>query len=116
MNTTGSAHDRATQLALPIKYVGMTFLAAILVNTIVILWFLEPPFVYAVVPFNVAYVVAVAWLAKVSYSWFMAVITILLVVFPVAVLVIMLLAYSRASKELKGLGYKSGFWGNLEPI
>lgn len=116
MSKTEQSHRRAAQLALPIKYVGITFLAAIAVNAIIILLFRGSSLVYAVIPLNVAYILSVAWLAKVAYSWFMAVITILLTVFPVGILVIMLLAYSRAAKEIKELGYKTGFSGNLEQI
>src|SRR5690606_15587011 len=111
-----SADSRATELASPLKYVGITFLLAVIVNVVVILLFRESPLVYTVVPFNLAYVFTVAWLAKVAYSWFMAIITVLLVVFPVGIFIIMLLAYSRASKELKDLGYKTSFSGNLKPI
>lgn len=116
MNKNDSAENRAMQLASPIKYVGITFLLAVIVNLVVISLFRESPLVYAVVPFNLTYVFTVSWLAKVAYSWFMAIITVLLVVFPVAVFVIMLLAYNRASKELKDLGYKSSFSGSLKPI
>ncbi|PKM29501.1 MAG: hypothetical protein CVV07_10425 [Gammaproteobacteria bacterium HGW-Gammaproteobacteria-11] len=116
MSTSDSADGRAEQLALPIKYVGITFLQAILANVIVILFLQESPLVYAVIPFNLAFVFAVAWLAKVAYSWFMAIITVLLVLFPLGFLIIMLLAYNRASKELKNLGYKVGFSGALQPI
>lgn len=108
--------DRAAQLALPIKYVGITFLAAVLANVVVIAFLQDSPLLYLVVPFNLAYVLAVAWLAKQAYSWFMAIITVLLIVVPIGVLVVMILAYSRAANELKSLGYKSGFSGNLKPL
>ena len=116
MSNNDSAESRATQLASPIKYVGITFLLAVVVNVVVISLFRDSPLVYAVVPFNLAYVLAVSWLAKVAYSWFMAIITVLLVLFPLGVIIIMLLAYNRAVKELKNLGYKSSFSGNLKPI
>lgn len=116
MSKNDSAESRAMQLASPIKYVGITFFLAVIVNVVVISLFRESPLVYAVIPFNLAYVFTVAWLAKVAYSWFMALITMLLVVFPVGVLIITLLAYSRASKELRNLGYKSSLSGNLKPI
>ncbi|HDZ55885.1 MAG TPA: hypothetical protein ENI17_15810 [Pseudomonas xinjiangensis] len=116
MSTTDQTHRRATQLTLPLKYVGIIFMVAIVVNAVVIFFFRGSPFVYAVIPFNLAYIFSVAWLAKAAYSWFMAVITVLLTVFPVGVLIIMLLAYSRATKELKELGYKPSFSGNLKEI
>ena len=97
-----------------VRLLSYPLVAAIVVNAIIILLFRGSSLVYAVIPFNVAYILSVAWLAKVAYSWFMAVITILLTVFPVGILVIMFLAYSRAAKEIKELGYKTGFSGNLE--
>lgn len=117
MNTViDESRIRAVKLAASIKYVGVTFLAAIVANLIFLGMFRESPLVYAVVPFNLAYIICVAWLARVAYGWFMAAITILLVIFPVGIFIIMLLSYSRASKELKVLGYKSGFTGKLVEI
>jgi uncharacterized protein YqhQ len=109
-----STSNRAMQLASPLKYTGITFFLAIAASLVIALFFNGTPLVYLLVPINLAYIFTVAWLAKVAYSWFMAIITVLLVVFPAGVFIIMLLAYSRAAKELKELGYKVSFLGDLK--
>lgn len=109
-------YTKAEKLAAPIKYIGISFLAAVVANLFFIGLFRESPLVYGVIPFNFAYIFCVAWLAKVAYSWFLAIISVVLVVFPVGVIAIMLLAYSRASKQLKELGYKATFTGKVVQI
>lgn len=108
-----NSYKEAEVLAQPIKYLGLTFLVAIIANLIFVGLFIDSPLMYAVIPFNLAYIFNVAWLARVSYGWFMAIISVVLVVFPIGVFLIMLLALNRASKRIKALGYKAGFTGNL---
>ena len=108
-----TAYGEAEKLAAPIHFVGISLLVAVVANIVVIALFRGSPLVWVVVPFNLAWLFCVAWLANAAYGLFMAIVSVASIVFPVGVFIIMLLAYNRASKRLKELGYKVTFTGKL---
>lgn len=116
MMNTENDDVRAKKLATAMQYTAISFLAAVIANLLFIALSVGEPLVYGLIPFNLAYIFCVAWLAKVTYGWLMAVISVVLVLLPVGVLVIMLFAYTRARTLLQRLGYKVTCLGKVQTV
>ena len=95
-----SVTEKRRKVSLALRATGVTLLLMVLAYAAIYATSARGPVVYGVIPFVIAFWLSVVWLASVAYSRFMGVVAFVGIVVPPLVLLVMLLAYSRANKFL----------------
>jgi cell division protein FtsW (lipid II flippase) len=98
--SSSSVTKKRRKISSALRATGVTLLLLVLAYAVIYAASLTAPMAYGVVPFVVAFWLSVVWLAAVSYSRFMGVVAFVGILVPPVVLLVMLLAYSRAKKFL----------------
>jgi hypothetical protein len=98
--TSTSVTEKRRRVSSALRATAATFLLMVLAYAVMYVASLKGPMVYGVVPFVIAFWFSVVWLAAVAYSRFMGIIAFVGIVVPPVVLLVVLLAYSRAKKFL----------------
>ncbi|WP_374679682.1 hypothetical protein [Hydrocarboniphaga effusa] len=101
MSFESENETKRKKMSRALQITGITLALMVAVYVVIYAFKLEAPLIYAVVPFVIAYWLSVVWLSVLAYSWFMGAIAFVSPILPGSTFVIMLLAYSRASRFLK---------------
>ena len=121
LNTNDEGHDGdekyhiALTLSKLLSYVGLSFLIAVIANVLILGFLSQEPYVYAVVPFNIAAVLTLAWLAKRVFGWIVGILIMFTIFLPPAFIIALLWVVNSVSKSIKSLGYKPTFTGGVKP-
>jgi F0F1-type ATP synthase assembly protein I len=107
---------QAGELAKAMGYLGLTFMIALVANAIALTVLKGTNLVYLVVPFNIVFVAAIVWLTWLVYGGVMAIVTAFSVILPPFTILMLLLAYNKASKILKSKGFRATIAGELQKI
>lgn len=99
-------YGRASELSKAIDAVAISFIIGVIANMLVLLFFKDTIIAYAVIPFNLAFVLCVAWLSKCNYGWTIGCLTVISIFIPIITIFICLLSLNSSLKELKENGFR----------
>lgn len=112
----GVSFDEAKRVARAIGLVGISLLLCICVLLIAFKILEEAPLFYLIAPFIIVFLLSLGWLTRLLYSWALAAVVALSVIFPLIALVMLFLCYKKGFKLLKENGYKASFIGSLKKM
>lgn len=112
-NEISLEYAKALKIGSTIKFLSLSFIFMVAMYGIIYAFFQGTNFIYAVVPFVLAFWLSVTRLSWLAYSPIMGVISFFSIVIPPATFLIMLLSYSRSSKYIKDNNFKMSFLGAI---
>lgn len=105
--------EKITKLSSAIKFLNLSFLLMVFVYVAIYAFAWDTIFMYAAIPFVLAFWISVIRLSSISYGLVMATVSIFAILFPPGLILIMLLSYSRAVHFIKQEGLKISFMGEV---
>lgn len=112
-NEASLEYAKALKMGSAIKYLSFSFIFMVAMYGVIYFFFQGTDFVYAVIPFVLVFWLSVTRLTWLSYSPLMGIVSFFSIIIPPAILLIMLLSYSRATKFIKDNKLNMSFLGTI---